>query len=252
MFFKSYLPKQYLAAAIVASLLQGVVTAAPVFAEPAAKSKTTSVQTDMAEQNTIDHSAESKPIQNEFLKEGEGIPGTEVPYQNERKLTLKEWGEISRLERDIRRLQRKREEFFIKRAKEKEAKEKAFANAFKGRQEYSIVFNPEDYTTKTMDANGESVTFRAYEHLVYVKKPYDPESQMLSIYIPEAYLKGGTVNGFTAETAPIFMPNGVGGYMPGTIVEPQEDSRYGGANAALYALSNGYVVVSPAIRGRSL
>ena len=27
MFFKSYLPKQYLAAAIVASLLQGVVTA---------------------------------------------------------------------------------------------------------------------------------------------------------------------------------------------------------------------------------
>ena len=37
MFFKSYLPKQYLAAAIVASLLQGVVTAAPVFAEPAAK-----------------------------------------------------------------------------------------------------------------------------------------------------------------------------------------------------------------------
>ena len=252
MFFKSYLPKQYLAAAIVASLLQGVVTAAPVFAEPAVKSKTTSVQTDMAEQNTIDHSAESKPIQNEFLKEGEGIPGTEVPYQNERKLTLKEWGEISRLERDIRRLQRKREEFFIKRAKEKEAKEKAFANAFKGRQEYSIVFNPEDYTTKTMDANGESVTFRAYEHLVYVKKPYDPESQMLSIYIPEAYLKGGTVNGFTAETAPIFMPNGVGGYMPGTIAEPQEDSRYGGANAALYALSNGYVVVSPAIRGRSL
>ena len=86
MFFKSYLPKQYLATAIVAFLLQGVVTAAPVFAEPAAKSKTTSVQTDMAEQNTIDHSAESKPIQNEFLKEGEGIPGTEVPYQNERKL----------------------------------------------------------------------------------------------------------------------------------------------------------------------
>ncbi|MBQ6778310.1 MAG: hypothetical protein IJP51_02320, partial [Acidaminococcaceae bacterium] len=299
MFFKSYLPKHYLAAAIVASLLQGVVTASPVFAEAAAKSEamvtqeattTQEVRTaqdtasakeptvtkepaaaqepmqskasaaadkrsssaDTAEQNTIDHSAESKPIQNEFLKEGEGIPGTEVPYQNERKLTLKEWGEISRLERDIRRLQRKREEFFIKRAKEKEAKEKAFANAFKGRQEYSIVFNPEDYTTKTMDANGESVTFRAYEHLVYVKKPYDPESQMLSIYIPEAYLKGGTVNGFTAETAPIFMPNGVGGYMPGTIVEPQEDSRYGGANAALYALSNGYVVVSPAIRGRSL
>ncbi|MBQ2343930.1 MAG: hypothetical protein II389_06650 [Acidaminococcaceae bacterium] len=305
MFFKSYLPKQYLAAAIVASLLQGVVTAAPVFAEPAAKTEatvtqevtaaqdTTSAQeptaakdtasakeptvakepasaqepmqskssaaadkrsslADTDDQNTIDHSAESKPIQNEFLKEGEGIPGTEVPYQNERKLSSAEWKEIDQLEKDVRILQRKREDFFIKRAKEKAEKEKAFTNAFKGRQEYSIVFNPEDYSTKTMNANGEDVTFRAYEHLVYVKKPYVPESQMLSIYIPEAYLKGGTVNGFTAETAPIFMPNGVGGYMPGTIVEPQEDSRYGGANAALYALSNGYVVVSPAIRGRSL
>ena len=48
------------------------------------------------------------------------------------------------------------------------------------------------------------------------------------------------------------MPNAVGGYMPGQIEEPQENSRHGGANAALYALSNGYVVVSPAIRGRSL
>ena len=136
MFFKSYLPKQYLAAAIVASLLQGVVTASPVFAEAAAKSEATVTQevttvqdtasakeptvakepasaqepmqrkssaaadkrsspADMAEQNTIDHSAESKPIQNEFLKEGEGIPGTEVPYQNERKLSSAEWKEIS-------------------------------------------------------------------------------------------------------------------------------------------------------------
>ena len=287
MFFKSYLPKQYLAAAIVASLLQGVVTATPVFAEAVTKSEatvtqevtttpdttvtqeaastqepmqseaaatsvTTAAHADIAEQDVIDHSAESKPIQNEFLKEGEGIPGTEVPYQNERKLSAAEWKEIDQLEKDVRILQREREEFFKKRTKEKDEKEKAFTNAFKNRQEYSIVFNPEDYATKTMNANGENVTFRAYEHLVYVKKPYDPESQMLSVYIPEAYLKGGTVNGFTAETAPIFMPNGVGGYMPGTIVEPQEDSRYGGANAALYALSNGYVVVSPAIRGRSL
>ena len=160
MFFKSYLPKHYLAAAIVASLLQGVVTASPVFAEAAAKSEAmvtqevTTVQdtasakepaaaqepmqskasaaadkrsslADTADQNTIDHSAESKPIQNEFLKEGEGIPGTEVPYQNERKLSSAEWKEIDQLEKDIRILQREREEFFIKRAKEKADKEKA-------------------------------------------------------------------------------------------------------------------------------
>ena len=107
MFFKSYLPKQYLAAAIVASLLQGVVTAAPVFAEAAAKSEATVTQeataaqepmqsnastaadkrsspADMAEQNTIDHSAESKPIQNEFLKERQ---------QNGKRLT--NWKKIS-------------------------------------------------------------------------------------------------------------------------------------------------------------
>ena len=271
--------KKVLAAAIFASLLQGTVIASPVFAEAVATSETavtqetttpettvtqepvqskakaadkTIVPPETAEQNEIDHSAEFKPIQNEFLKEGEGIPGSEVPYQSERALSGKEWKTIERLEKDIRILQRERQKFFKDRIKEKEEKEKAFTNAFKGRQEYSIVFNPEDYATKTMDANGEPVTFRAYEHLVYVKKPYDPESQMLSVYIPEAYFNGGTVNGFTAETAPIFMPNGVGGYMPGQIEEPREESRHGGANAALYALSNGYVVVSPAIRGRNL
>ena len=318
MFFKPYFTKHCLAAAIVASLLQGAVTAAPVFAEAVAKSDetiaqetvstqkpaiskeqttaqellqgeatpatdNTAAQPDVTQTGTeessqtvatpsdatpagtadatvagsdqpvgIDHSAESKPIVNEFLKEGEGIPGTEVPYQSETSLTREEWREVDQLDKDMRILQREREAFFKNRAKEKEEKEKAFAKAFADRQEYSIVFDPDDFTKKTMNANGETVTFRAYEHLVYAKKPYDAESQMLSVYIPEAYFNGGTINGFTAETAPVFMPNGVGGYMPGLIVEPQEESRHGGANSALYALSNGYVVVSPAIRGRSL
>ena len=255
---------KYLAAAILASLLSATIavparseeihTEAPAVQEASSGQLRSGVDPENTDGNTatIDHSAEFKPIQNEFLKEGEGLPGSEVPYQSERELSGKEWKEIAQLEKDIRILQRQRQEFLKDRIKEKERKAKAFTDAFKGRQEYSIVFNPEDYSTKTMNANGETVTFRAYEHLVYVKKPFEPESQMLSIYIPEMYLKGGTINGFTAETAPIFMPNSVGGYMPGTIVEPQEDSRHGGANAALYALSNGYVVVSPAVRGRSL
>ena len=267
--------KKLLTAAVIASLLQGFAVATPVFAEAVAAGETTAAQEttveqeprqressaaadipaaqpDTAEQNTIDHSAEFKPIQNEFLKEGEGIPGSEVTYQSERALSNEEWKTIAQLEKDVRILGREREKFFKNRTKEKEEKEKSFARAFKDRQNYSIVFNPEDYSTKTMNANGENVTFRAYEHLVYVKKPYDPESQMLSIYIPEPYLKGESINGFTAETAPIFMPNGVGSYMPGQIEEPMEESRHGGANAVLYALSNGYVVVSPAIRGRTL
>ncbi len=218
-----------------------------------AKGNKSSAQTDAPEFVVhADHSAEFKPIQNEFLKEGEGIPGSEVPAHGVAKMTKEELAEEKALIKDIKKLQLQRDAFLKNRAREQNKKDEAIAAAFKNRQEYSIDFDPKDYVKRTMNANGETVTFRAHEHLVYVKKPYDPESQMLSVYIPEAYFKGGTVNGFTAETAPIFMPNGVGGYLPGKIEEPQEDSRHGGANAALYALSNGYVVVSPAIRGRSL
>ena len=270
MLFQSYFVKNYLAAAIVASLLQGVMIAAPVFAETVAKDEATvtqeatnskatvkaeksAAQPKSAEQQVAaDHSAESKPVKNEFLKGGEGIPGSAIPPFNNNLPTKKELAEENALLKEIKNLQLQREAFLKNRVKEQRNKDEAFAAAFKNRQEFSIDFDPGDYTKRTMNANGETVTFRAYENLVYVRKPYDPESQMLSVYIPEAYFNGGTVNGFTAKTAPIFMPNGVGGYMPGKIEEPLEESRYGGANAALYALSNGYVVVSPAVRGRSL
>ncbi len=261
--------KQYLAAAIVASLLQGVAIATPVFAEAAANNETTvsqeatsgkdgakagksAARPDEAEQVAADHSAESRPVKNEFLKDGTGIPGSEIPPYNNDLPTKEKLAEEKALQKEIKNLQRQREAFLKDRVKEQRIKDEAFAAAFKNRQEFSIDFDPGDYTKRIMNANGETLTFRAYENLVYVRKPYDPESQMLSVYIPEAYFNGGTVNGFTAETAPIFMPNGVGGYMPGKIEEPLEESRHGGANAALYALSNGYVVVSPAIRGRSL
>ena len=261
--------KQYLTAAIVASLLQGTMAATSVFAEPVANNEATVTQEvtgnnakatseksathpNTAEQVTADHSAESKPVKNEFLKDGEGVPGGKIPSYKNDLPTKEELAEEKTLQKEIKTLQLQREAFLKNRVKEQRDKDEAFDAAFKNRQEFSIDFDPGDYTKRTMNANGEPVTFRAYEHLVYVKKPYDPESQMLSVYIPEAYFNGGTINGFTAETAPIFMPNGVGGYMSGKIEEPTEESRHGGANAALYALSNGYVVVSPAIRGRSL
>ena len=270
MLFQSCFVKNYLAAAIVAYLLQGVMIAAPVFAETVAKDGATvtqeatnskakakagksNAQPKSAEQQVAaDHSAESKPVKNEFLKGGEGVPGSAIPAFNNNLPTKEELAEENALLKEIKNLQLQKEAFLKNRVKEQRNKDEAFAAAFRNRQEFSIDFDPGDYTKRTMNANGETVTFRAYENLVYVRKPYDPESQMLSIYIPEAYFNGGTVNGFTAETAPIFMPNGVGGYMPGKIEEPLEESRHGGANAALYALSNGYVVVSPAIRGRSL
>ena len=118
---------------------------------------------------------------------------------------------------------------------------------------YSLKFNAKNYTKETLQLDGKDVAFRAYRNVVYVSKPASVAAESMSIFIPEAYFqKGGSVNGYTAKTAPIFLPNGVGGYMPGEIKEPSANDRMsGGANASLVALSKGYVVAAPAIRGRT-
>ncbi|MBQ6296082.1 MAG: alpha/beta hydrolase [Selenomonadaceae bacterium] len=104
---------------------------------------------------------------------------------------------------------------------------------------------------KSLTYNGREIKFIAYENIPYVTEPAS-EIQKLSVYVPAEYLRGGKINGYTAKTAPIFLPNGVGGYMPGKILEPVEnDKMSGGANASLVALSRGLVVISPAIRGRT-
>ena len=71
----------------------------------------------------------------------------------------------------------------------------------------------------------------------------------MNIYIPEEYFNNGTVNGYNTQTAPIFMPNNVGGYMPSQPMAPKVENNK--PNSALYALSRGYVVASPATRGRT-
>lgn len=118
---------------------------------------------------------------------------------------------------------------------------------------YSLKFNAKNYTKETLKLEGQAVAFRAYRDVVYTAKPASVASESMSIFIPEAYFtKGGTVNGYTAKTAPIFLPNGVGGYMPGDSKEPSDSDRMsGGANASLVALSKGYVVAAPAVRGRT-
>ena len=117
---------------------------------------------------------------------------------------------------------------------------------------YSLKLNTRDYQVKTLQVGAQSVAVRVYADRVYVAKPADADYEKMTIYVPEAYFQGQSINGYTAKTAPIFLPNGVGGYMPGTSVVPGEDERHGGANAAFTALSKGYVVAAPAIRGRSL
>lgn len=119
-------------------------------------------------------------------------------------------------------------------------------------QTFNLNFDAKRGVEKTLTCEGRAIKFIAYENIVYVQNPADVESQMLSVYIPAEYLRGGMINGYTAKTAPIFMPNGVGGYMPGKIQAPSEKS-FGQdiPNASLVALSRGLVVVSPAIRGRT-
>jgi len=119
--------------------------------------------------------------------------------------------------------------------------------------QYSLKFDTQKYTKKTMQVEGQPVSFRAYEDCVYVAKPVDAAYEKMNIYIPESYFSGGSINGYTAKTAPIFMPNNVGGYMPGQADSPRESgNRHEGPNATLLALAKGYVVAAPAIRGRSL
>ena len=119
-------------------------------------------------------------------------------------------------------------------------------------QSYDLKFDSSCGVEKVLSVEGRQVKFFAYENIVYVKNPASVERQSLSVFIPAEYLTGGTVNGYTAKTAPIFMPNGVGGYMPGDIQSPAEKSHFSNSpNASLVALSRGLVVVSPAIRGRT-
>ncbi|AXF84801.1 hypothetical protein DTO96_100511 [Ephemeroptericola cinctiostellae] len=79
---------------------------------------------------------------------------------------------------------------------------------------YNLNFANATHTSKSLTLGGQTIAFRAYENIVYVQHPVDTKYERMNIYIPEAYFKGKTMGHFTAKTAPIFMPNAVGGYMP--------------------------------------
>ena len=120
-------------------------------------------------------------------------------------------------------------------------------------QAHSLDFAADKYTAKTAAVNGATIHYRAYEGIPYVNKPVEPEYQQINIYIPEAYYEGGSINGYTAATAPIFLPNQIGGYMPAKPGVPGE-RRHGdqqGADAMQTALAKGYIVASPGARGRT-
>lgn len=78
-----------------------------------------------------------------------------------------------------------------------------------------LVFDQEKYTVETVTMEGQTLTYRAYEDIPYVTNPVDDKMERLSIFVPEVFYEGKSVNGYNLENAPIFLPNTIGGYMPG-------------------------------------
>ena len=113
----------------------------------------------------------------------------------------------------------------------------------------SLAFDVKNYESMSTTVDNKEIKYRAFEYIPYVANPIDIDQQYMNIYVPEEYFNNGTVNGYNTQTAPSFMPNAVGGYMPSQAMTPKVEN--GKPNSVLYALSRGYVVASPATRGRT-
>lgn len=113
-------------------------------------------------------------------------------------------------------------------------------------------FDKNNFQMETMTGQGMTIRFRAYRNLSYVAAPADEKYQTMNIYVPEAYYHGQAVGMYTAASAPVFMPNTVGGYMPGLPEEPGVNRHTNKLNAVFEALARGYVVAAPGARGRGL
>ncbi len=111
-------------------------------------------------------------------------------------------------------------------------------------------FDVNAYTKEVLSGNDGELHFRAWYHVPYADRPTAPDLQILHVFIPEAYFHDGTVNGYTARTAPIFFPNAIGGYMEAYPCCPalRHDGWF---NTEAAALAHGFVVVSAGARGKN-
>lgn len=118
----------------------------------------------------------------------------------------------------------------------------------------ALTFNASKFQIKKFTAGGKEHSVRAYERIPYAAKPVDTALQVMNIYVPAEYSEGKTVGGYTAETAPIFFLNKIGGYMPAEpaslAAEKRGDTGFRDSTVQA-ALAHGYVVASPGTRGRS-
>lgn len=110
--------------------------------------------------------------------------------------------------------------------------------------EYSLDFTTHSYTLKSITLHGQTIKYRSYENIVYVSNPVDLNFEIMNVYVPEAYFENASIGEYNAETAPIFFPNLIGGYMEAKPAAADKES-------VSLALSKGYVVASPGARGRT-
>lgn len=110
-------------------------------------------------------------------------------------------------------------------------------------------FDIKKFQCKQTCIGSETIRYRAYLNLSYCKAPKD-SIQKMNLYVPEDFFEGKIIHGYDLKTAPIIMPNTVGGYMPGPSGEPGPDN-VGKPNFVFAALQHGYVVACAGVRGRS-
>ena len=104
-------------------------------------------------------------------------------------------------------------------------------------------FDKGAYEVEQITVGDEVVKIRTFRNRVYVEKPVCEAFQQMNIFAPEVYYQGESINGYSLHTAPIFMPNMVGGYMPGGLGEPggMPWDKEGVPNTMFRALQHGYV-----------
>lgn len=106
-----------------------------------------------------------------------------------------------------------------------------------------LVFDKNSYEIKTVTVGGEKLVFRAYEGIPYVENPRS-DIQVMNLYIPER-------SPYPEGKLPIFLPNTVGGYLPGPADTPRVWEN-GEGNSVVQALLRGYMVAAPGLRGRGM
>lgn len=98
----------------------------------------------------------------------------------------------------------------------------------------ALAFNPDAYTEETLVMpGGDTIHYRAYENIYFVKHVVDSAYQTLNFYVPLS----------ANEQTPIFLRTYVGGYMAAKARKPSPTDASG------RALQEGYVLCIPGSRG---